>query len=400
MEFKFKARSPNGGENEGRIEASSREKAIEILQKHKLVIIYIKPAKKLFDFRGLFIFRRIGVSKLVIFSKEVSTMLTAGIPLSEALKIEYQQEENVYFKDQLFSVASKVSDGMPFSEALASSSTAFSDFYVNMVRAGEISGKLQESFLHLSDFLEKQHYLTSKIKSSLMYPAAVVIGFVLVGMGMMYFVVPQLVGIFKDSSVELPITTKILIWTSNFLQKYIILIVVLSIAGFISFKNYIKTQDGKEKWDSFILKIPVFNKLLVKFYIARFTGNLSMLIESGIPIMDALRISGDIVGNEVYKEIIYSSVDEVKIGGSVAYVFERSERFPVSVSRMMRIGEKTGKLDQILKDIAKFYTKEVDIAMEGLLSLIEPILIFALGAGVLILVSAILLPIYQLTETM
>jgi len=398
MKFKYKAISASGIEQLGKIEAGSRERVIELLQKHKLVIISIKEIKELISFKFLLaFFHRVSHKKIVIFSKELSILLMAGVPLAESLKIQYDQEESLYFKEQIFKISNMVEDGVTFSAALSKFPNIFSDFFVNIVKSGEASGKMQESLLHLSDYMEKQYLLTSKVKSALMYPAVILGGFALVGVGMMAFVVPQLVSIFEGSDQELPLPTKILIFVSDFMQHNIVLLFIMIIGFVYVAKKYIQTPKGKEQVDKALLKLPQFGGLFKKFYVARFAENLSMLISSGIPIISALKISGDVAGNDVYRKIIYSSIDEVKIGGSIAYVFERSDQMPHLVARMIRVGEKTGKLDVVLKDIADFYKKEVDIAVDGLTAIIEPIMIFVLGGAVAVLVASILMPIYQMT---
>jgi len=399
MKFKYKAISVSGIEQVGKIEAGSRKRAIELLQKHKLVIISIEETRELISFKFLLsIFHRVSHKKIVIFSKELSILLMAGVPLVESLKIQYDQEENPYFKEQVFKIANMVDDGVPFSTALSKFPNIFSDFFVNIVKSGEVSGKMQESLLHLSDYIEKQYLLTSKVKSALIYPAVIFVGFAIVGFAMMVFVVPQLVSIFEGSDQELPLPTKILIFVSDFMQHNIILIAIVGCSLGYILKRYIQTSKGRSKVDSIVLKIPQFSPIFKKFYIARFAENLSMLISSGIPIINALQISGDVVGNTVYQKIIYNSVDEVKIGGSIASSFERSDQLPSLVPKMIRVGEKTGKLDVVLKDIAEFYTKEVDIAIDGLTAIIEPIMILALGGAVAVLVASILMPIYQMTS--
>ena len=335
-----------------------------------------------------------------MFSKELSILLMAGIPLVEALRIQHDQEENAYFREQLFLIANMIDDGSSFSSALSCFPNIFSTFYVNIVKSGEASGTMQESLLHLADYIEKQYLLNSKVKNALMYPGVILGGFGVVGAVMMAFVVPQLTSIFRENEQELPLPTKILVLVSDFMKDNFFLLIIATIVLIYGIKKYIATQEGKENLDKLIFKIPKFNSIFQKFYVARFAKNLSMLIKSGVPIISALKISGDVVGNEIYKKIVYSSIDEVKIGGSVAYAFERSDQLPPLVPRMIRIGEKTGKLDTVLEDISDFYTKEVNIAVDGLMALIEPILIFILGAGVGILVSAILMPIYQMTEMM
>ena len=399
MKFKYKATTINGREQEGKIEAGSVKRAIELLQKHKLIIVSIKPIKELISFSKVFSFlNRVSKKKIVMFSKELSILLTSDIPLVEALRTQSEQEDNLYFREQISAIGKMVDDGAPFSVALSRFPNTFSDFYINVVKSGEISGKLQESLYHLSNYIEKQYILASKVKNALMYPAVIMTGFGLVGLGMMAFVVPQLVSIFEGSDQELPLPTKILIATSSFMQNNFILILISLVVLSYIVKKYAGTIEGKEKIDRIVLSLPGFKTIFQKFYMARFAENLSMLIESGIPIVNALKISGDVVGNEVYKKIIYNSVDEVKIGGSIAYAFERSDDVPPLVSKMIRVGEKTGRVDVVLKNVGEFYTKEVDIAVDGLMSLIEPIMIFVLGGGVGFLVAAILMPIYQMTE--
>lgn len=401
MKFKYKAITISGIEQTGKVDAADKKKAIELLHKHKLVVVYIKPIKELVSLNKLFSFlHRVSSKKIVMFSKELSILLVAGIPLVEALNIQHDQEGDGYFKDQLLVIANMVDDGSSFSAALSHFPNIFSSFYINIIKSGEASGTMQESLLHLSDYIEKQYLLNSKVKNTLMYPGVIIGGFVIIGAAMMAFVVPQLTAMFRDSGQELPLPTKILILVSDFMKDNFILLVIITIVIVYGIKKYINTQKGKENLDELIFKIPKFNSIFQKFYVARFAENLSMLIKSGVPIISALKISGDVVGNEVYKRVIYSSVDEVKIGGSVAYAFERSDQLPPLVPRMIRIGEKTGRLDTVLKDISEFYTKEVNIAVDGLMALIEPILIFVLGAGVGLLVASILMPVYQMTEIM
>ena len=399
MRFKYKVITISGMEQVGKINAVSMDKAVELLQKHKLVITHIKQDKEWISFNKLFSFlHRVSSKKIVMFSKELSVLLMAGIPLVEALKIQHDQEENAYFKEQLFLIANMIDDGSSFSSALSRFPNIFSDFYVNIIKSGEASGTMQKSLNHLADYIEKQYLLNSKVKNALMYPGVIISGFAIVGAVMMAFVIPQLTSIFRENDQELPLPTKILILVSDFMKDNFFLLIIAVVVLFYGVKKYIATQEGKENFDKLVFKIPKFNSIFQKFYVARFAENLSMLIKSGVPIISALKISGDVVGNEVYKKIIYSSIDEVKIGGSVAYAFERSDQLPPLVPRMIRIGEKTGKLDSVLKDVSEFYTKEVNIAVDGLMALIEPVLIFILGAGVGILVAAILMPIYQMTE--
>ena len=399
MKFRYRATTIDGREQEGNIEAGNIERAVELLQKHKLIIVSIEPTREPFSLIKVFSFlNRVSKKKVVMFSKELSVLLTADISLVEALTVQYEQESSPYFRKQIFTISKMVDEGSPFSVALSHFPNTFSDFYVNIVKSGEASGKLQESLSHLSSYIEKQYILTAKVKNALMYPAVIVVGFGLIALLMMAFVVPQLVSVFEGSGQELPLPTKILIWVSAFIQgNFILILILLIVFGYIA-KKYFGTIEGKETIDKFVLKLPQFKTIFQKFYLARFAENLSMLIKSGIPIVNALKISGDVIGNEVYRKVVYNSIDEVKIGGSIAYAFERSNDVPPLLVKMIRVGEKTGRVDVVLKDVGEFYTKEIDIAVDGLMSLIEPIMLFVLGGGVGLLVAAILMPIYKMTE--
>ena len=281
MKFKYKAITISGTGQVGKIEASSQEKAVELLQKHKLVIVSIDPIRELFSFAKFSsIFRKVGSKKIVMFSKELSILLSSGVSLVEALRIQYEQEESAYFREQIFAVASMVEDGDSFSSALSHLPDTFSDFYINIVRSGEISGKMQEALLHLADYVEKNFMLTSKVKNALLYPAVIILGFIGIGIAMMVFVVPQLTGIFKENEMELPFATKALIAVSDFMVNNFVLFLIAIALSIYGFKLYIKTQKGKENLDVLILTMPPFKNLFRKFYVARFSDNLSILAVS------------------------------------------------------------------------------------------------------------------------
>jgi type IV pilus assembly protein PilC len=296
-------------------------------------------------------------------------------------------------------MADMVEDGYSLSNTLARFPDTFSDFYINIVRSGEVSGKMQESLLHLAEYVEKRYLLSAKVRNAMLYPAVVMLGFLGVGIAMMVLVVPQLVGIFRENEMELPWPTKVLIFVSDFLVNNFTLFVLLVVFFLVVGRRYLKTPAGKAKVDLFCLSMPPFNDLFKKYYLARFADNLSMLIGSGVNIVNALEISASVAGNSVYRKIILESVEDVKVGGSIAYAFENNKYVSPMISKMLNIGERTGKIDTVLKDVADFYTKEVDIAVDGVTAIIEPILILVLGCGVGVLVAAIIMPIYQMTET-
>lgn len=400
MKFKYRAITKIGEEQAGAIEADSKEKAVEILQKYDFTLVSVDKVSELFSLAGITgkFHRGVSSKKLVMFSKELSILISSGVSLVEALHIQYEQEESKRFKEQIAAMADMVEDGYSLSSTLSKFPDTFSDFYINIVKSGEVSGKMQESLLHLADYVEKRYLLSAKVKNAMLYPAVIMVGFLGVGVAMMVLVVPQLVGIFQENAMELPLPTKILIAVSNFLVHNFALFVLLVIFSLVVVRRYLKTRSGKAKLDVLFLTVPPFNDLFKKYYLARFADNLSMLIGSGVNIVKALEISASVAGNDVYRKIILESVEDVKVGGSIAYAFEKNKYVSPMISKMLNIGERTGKIDQVLKDVADFYTKEVDIAVDGVTAIIEPILILVLGCGVGILVAAIIMPIYQMTE--
>lgn len=401
MKFKYLSVAKNGEEQVGNIEADSHEKAVEILQKYDFTLVSVDRVSELFSLSGLIGKFHKGVSskKLVMFSKELSILISSGVSLVEALRIQYEQEESKRFKDQISAMSAMVEDGYSLSATLSRFPDTFSDFYINIVKSGEVSGKMQESLLHLADYVEKRYLLSSKVKNAMLYPAVIMMGFLGVGMAMMVFVVPQLVAIFRENAVELPLPTRILIFVSDAMVNNFALLVLIAVFFLVVVRRYLKTPAGKAKVDIFVLSVPPFNELFKKYYLARFADNLAMLIGSGVNIVNALEISASVAGNDVYKKIILESVEDVKVGGSIAYAFENNKYVSPMISKMLNIGERTGKIDAVLKDVADFYTKEVDIAVDGVTAIIEPILILFLGGGVGLLVAAIIMPIYQMTES-
>ncbi len=397
MQFLYQIRTEDGKRQTGTIEAGDIERAIDILHRHKLYIVSITPVKPSFlGASRLRIFKKANVKEVAVFFRQLATLAEAKVPLVEGLRILVKQQTNRFLKDTLFQIASDVEGGTSFSEALERHSKVFSPFYISIIKSGEASGRIQESLIYLADHLERQYDFNNKVKGAMMYPALIIIGFGTVAFIMMTFILPKLLAVFKESGQELPLPTKLLISLSNIFQNYWYFIII-GIIGIVLGIKYISTiPEGKAKLDLLKLKLPLIGKLFKKIYLARFAENLSTLIESGLPITKALKISGNVVGNEIYKRIIFESAKKVRVGEPIAFVFERSKEIPLMVSQMIGVGERSGKLDLALKNIARFYTKEVNNSIDNLMVLIEPILILILGAGVAVLVAAILMPIYNL----
>lgn len=346
------------------------------------------------------IFNRVPVKEFVIFSRQLAILIDSNVPLIQALRSISAQTDNEYFSRKIMKITADIEGGSSVSDALAKHPEIFSNFYINMVKSGEISGNLQKSLNDLADNIEKNYDLTNKLKSAMYYPAFIFMTMVIVGFLMMAFVLPSLLEILKESeNIVLPIQTRILIWLSDFFSAYWWIIGPLIVAGFVALFYYIKTEDGRKEFDRIILKIPVFSKILENIYVARFSENLTGLLKNGLTINVALNITADVIGNDVYREVIKDAVYRVKKGEKIGDVFENYDIFPPIVIQMIQVGESTGRIDYSLAKITDFYTKESDTMVKNFSSLIEPIIMIILAIGVGILVSAILLPIYQVSQS-
>ena len=305
--------------------------------------------------------------------------------------------EKATFKRIITEVSESVEAGSSLSNALSKHPKLFSTFYIKLVQSGEVTGKLHESLLYLADYLERSRDINSKIRGALAYPAFVVFALIVVTFIMVIYVLPQLLTIFKEAGVEdLPLTTRALIWVTDFINTYLYFLMLGILAIIYSGWTWIQTSAGKEWLDNVKIKIPSLGVVVRNLYLARIAESLSTLIKAGIPILDALRITSDLVGNENYKKIILAAEENVRGGEAISEVLDKHTEVPPLFTSMVAIGEKTGKLDFMLEHLSKFYRSESDTTIDSISQLIEPILVLVLGFAVAILVSSILLPIYNL----
>jgi type IV pilus assembly protein PilC len=305
---------------------------------------------------------------------------------------------NPYFKDILFEVETDVRGGESLSKALSKHEKAFSSFYINVIRSGEATGRLSEVLKYLADHAEREYVLHAKIKGAFTYPGFIFSAFLLVAVLMMVFVIPKLTIVLIESGQELPFFTRMLIGTSDLLRSWSwLIVIVIFVIGF-GFVRFTKTDKGRKVWDKFKLRIPVLGKLSQKIYIARFSENFSTLLKGGLPILTALKISSQVIGNTVFSQLIEKAAEQIKGGGNISSVFEKSNEVPSLVVQMLKVGEKSAKLDTILERLAIFYQGEIDRMVNNLTQLIEPFMILILGAGVAFLVASILMPIYNISS--
>lgn len=399
MKYKYKARNQAGGIQEGLVEASTLANATAVLQQHNLIVVSLIPEKGGGSLAGFSrAWEGVSAKDFVIFSRQLAVMIEAKVPLMAALKGIVDQSTNPYLIQVLSSVLSDVDEGKSLSDSFRRHPETFSELYINMIQAGEVSGNLQKTLNNLADNIEKNYTLTQKIRGVLYYPAFILTAFFTVGFIMITFVLPKLMTMLKETNAKLPITTKILIATGDFMQHWwwaVLLAIVLGIAGLIF---YLRTEDGQREFDVIKLKIPVISKVLRYVYLARFAENLSTLVRSGLPIVSALQISARVIGNSVYEADIMEAAEKVKTGGTISEVLTGKPNFPPIMTQMVKVGEETGKLDSTLDTMSKFYTREADQIVSNLSSIIEPVLIVILGIGVGTLVFSIIIPIYNIAQ--
>lgn len=382
----------------GTVEAANESVAVETLTAHGLIVIKILPAAKVNFLDELNIFNRVSSKELVLFSRQFSTLINAKVPIVQALNILMAQVSSKRLQTVIQEMAGRVESGDSLSSALARYPKVFSNLYVNLVRAGELSGTMDESLSYLANQLEKDNDLRSKVVGALTYPAFIVVALFVVGFLMFIFVLPPLIGIMQESSVALPFTTQILVAATNFIQSFWWAVLLVVIGGIVGGRYYILTPGGRYIFDSMKIHLPVAGDLFRKVYMARFARNLSTLVAGGIPIVKALESVADIVGNQVYREIILDAAEQVRNGKSIASALSQRKEFPPIVPQMTQIGESTGRLQEILQKLASFYEKEVDEVLKILTTLLEPIIMMILGLAVAVMVAGILLPIYNLAS--
>ena len=401
MKFKYWSRTEGGKVQTGIIDAFSKEAAIDVLKSNGLFITGIEETESgPIWTKQIKLFERISAMDLVMFSRQLSVMFTSGVPLSEALTAIANQTKKAKLKDNILKLAQKIEGGTSFSKALSLFPEMFSNFYVAVIKAGEVSGTMGKSLIYLADHLEKDYNFRSKVKGAMIYPALVIVSVIGVFILMTVFIMPQLVEILEGSNVEPPTVTKIAIGLSNFMQHYWMLLIGLIAGLIIGIRVYSKTEEGKSIFDNLYLKIPWVGTFLKKIYLTQFSENLSTLIAGGLPIAQSLEVSGKIVGNDVYQKIILEARDKVTKGESITAVFSGyPEIFSSLFCQMVFVGEKTGHLDTTLTTVAGFYSAEINRITENLVNILEPVLIVVLGLMVGGLMGAVIIPLYQISSS-
>ncbi len=392
--FKYVAKDKDSKTVNGISEAASSFALVEGLRKRDLVIITVEEQRE--KAKRASGGSRVKMDDLVIFSRQLATMVDAGIPIVGALDALQDQMEDKNFKSVIKQVRDNVEGGLSLSEAMSRQPNVFSPFFINMVRAGESSGNLDEILDRVAVYMEKTIALMRKVKSSLIYPAVVIFMAIAITTFLLVKVVPIFKGIFDTLGAELPMPTQILINISNILTHWLLFFIIGLVAFIVALKRIMKTEKGRLAFDTLLLKLPVLGPLMRKVAIARFTRTLSTLQKSGVSILTALEIVGKTSGNKVIEAAVIKTKLSIKEGESIAQPLAASKVFPPMVTRMISVGEQTGKLEEMLGKIADFYESEVDAAVSGLTSLIEPLIIAFLGIVVGGIVVSMFLPIVKL----
>jgi len=398
MIFKYEAITNTGEKKVGSVDAASKDLAITAIQRRGYIISSIKEVvenKELFDFS--FLGRKnIPMKDIVIMSRQMSTLFESQVSALKAFNLLSENTSNKKLAKILNDVAEDIKGGTYISVSLSKHPEAFSDFYINMIKAGEESGKLTQSFAYLADYLDRQYQLTSKTKNALIYPSFVIGVFFVVLVMMFTFIVPKLAAIIKESDVDIPVSTKIIMKISDLFVDYwmFLLIGLMAIVSYLIY--FVRTPNGKIYFDKLKITMPVFKNIYSKLYLSRISDNMDTMLSSSIPIVRSIELTSAVVGNIIFENILKEIAEVVKSGSSLSDAFSKHKEIPSIMSGMIKVGEETGSLGNILKTLGRFYSREVNEAVDTMVSLIEPIMIVCLGLGVGILLSSILMPIYNI----
>ncbi len=399
MKFNYKARTKDGELQVGNVEAANREGAVAILLTHELFVLSIEPVvNDVWYNRILEFFKRVKTQDLMIFTRQFATLLASQVPLSDSLSNLYKQTTKPVLKEAVYEIANDIDAGFSLSQALERHRGIFSEFYINMVKSAEVTGRLGEVLDFLADYLEKQSALLSKVKNALTYPAFIIVLFFVVVIVMVTMVFPQITPIFAQANLELPFFTRVLLGFGNFMTDWwLFLVIAFGVVVFV-LVDYFQTNEGKVVLDTLLLKIPIVGPLFKKLYISRFAESARVLIKGGLTIPQAVEISSHTIGNSVYEELLHDVAQQIRKGKLLSQTLATMPEFPPLVSQLLSVGEATGRLEDLLSKINDFYSRQVEDTVDNLVTLIQPILMVLIGGVVAILFAAVLLPIYNLSQ--
>lgn len=395
--FSYVAKDLQGQYHKGEVETVDEFQAAALLRRKKLIVISLKSlGEEKQGFLDKF-FSRVSFSDVVIMTRQLATMIEAGLVLSEALDILEEQQENKRLKKILGTISTDVKGGLDFATAIEKHPDAFPPLYPRLIRAGQASGKMDTILLELATNLEKEREFKSRVRGAMIYPMVIAVMMIAVMMIMVFFVMPKLMGLYQDSGIELPLPTKIMITSASFLINFWWALLAAIVGAVVGGKKYLATPEGKLVFDKVLLKLPVVGRVATVVILTNFTRTFGLLVSSGLSILDSIKIVSNIVGNRVYKDGLDISYKGVERGLPFSSQLLGLPFFPKIVGQMVKTGEETGKLDDIMFRLSEYFESEADNSLKNLTTLIEPIVLIVLGIGVGFLVISVILPIYQLT---
>jgi len=385
----------------GVVEASNKSAALATLSQQNIHPLVVKEQSKSGGFLTNLMAGKVRSKDLVVFTRQLSTMISAGVPLTRSLNTLQTQTDNKRFNQVVGVISKDIEGGMTLADAFAKHPDVFNEIYVSMVRAGEAGGILDEILKRLAAQVEKDASIRKKIKSAMAYPAVIFTITIIAFFGIMIFVIPKLGTILKDLGGEnatLPIYTQILLNISDFVQDNAILIVVVVFGGFFLIRRYIRTPKGRYRFHALLLRVPILKTVVIKIAIARFARTFASLMSAGVSVLDALQVTGGAIGNKVIEQELIEAAKQVKNGKQLSEPLSNSPHFPPIVPQMLAVGEETGQIDTILVKVADFYEEEVDATIDGISSLIEPLMIIVLGSMVGLIAASVMGPIASLSK--
>jgi len=396
--FAFRAKDWRGKTIKGVVEAKDRKEAVSLLKKRDLIVVSLVLQKKSFFSRLVSVLlRRVTLDQVAGFTRRLATMISAGLPLTDALELAKRQNKG-RMQEIIEEALAKVEGGKSLGKALEKERRVFGDVYIASIKAGEEGGVLEKVLLRLAENLEKKREFLGKVKGAMIYPAIIIIGMIAVTFIMMVFVIPKMTSLYQEFGSELPMATRILVNIANLVSHNVWLFPLLIITAFVVFSLVNKSKEGRQKIDELKLKMPIIGPLIEATLLTEITRTLATLLGTGVPLVDSLKVVADAAGNEIFRQGLERAADGVEKGLPLSEALSDNPAFPLIISQMIATGEKTGKLDEILLNVSRYFETESEQKVKGLTSAIEPLIMIVLGVGVGFLVIAIILPIYNLTS--
>ena len=402
MNYHYLCKTTDGKVEQGMIDAPSEEMASKILHEKQLFVLELSKQGVTVSKKGFqipFLAKKVSLKDKIIFTQQLAMMIKAGLPLLDAFAALEDQTENKYFTEIIAEISKGVKGGKPLSETLAKYPKIFNTLYTATVASGEKSGQLDQVLERLSDQLQKDYDLISKIKAALSYPILVVCALVGIVILMFLFVIPQLKTVFADMGAELPLITRIILGISDVLRNFWYIFVIIIVGGYLGIVTWKKTPAGKLAIDRLLLRIPMVGGLMKKIYMTRFCRTMGTLVASGLPMLDIIATVKHVITNQVYQSAFDRISTDIENGSPLSETLKKQNIFPAMIYHLVSVGEKSGKLDYVLLQMANFFDKEIENQTSSISTFIEPILIIVIGGGVGLVVASVLMPIYSLVNT-